>query len=259
MTPAWILDIFAAVMLIVSAVSAGRLGLQWPWRHDALHPDVDIAHLLMGISMAGMLAAGLRTLPDTLWEVLFGVLTAWFTWQVIRDARAEGVRALAGGHCAPHMIHSAAMLYMYLAVVTPAAGTGSAMGGMGASGMQSLSYPTLAFVFGLALAGYSVWDLDRLSGKRYSLSRATTALAGPALAGVAATGPTAVLPASTAGLPGTAGTGAETDDAPSTSDTADGGQRAAGAARGLLLSPGTAVSCRVAMGITMALMLFLMI
>lgn len=247
MTPAWILEIFAALMLVVAAVSAARLAAGWPWRRAA-HPDVDIAHLLMGISMAGMLTVGLRTLPDTPWEIIFGVLTAWFVWQVVRDARASGVRALAGGHCAPHMVHSAAMLYMYLALVTS---SGSGMSGMGASGTQSLKYPTLAFAFGLVLAGYSVWDLDQLSGRRYSLAAVTTAVTSPALAGVPAGRATAVLPGS--------GTGSSEPIDAAPSRPAGSGRDASSLPRKLLLSPGTAVSCRIAMGVTMALMLFIMI
>jgi len=38
-------------------------------------------------------------------------MTAWFAVRVVLDARASGVRALAGGHCALHLVHSAAMLY----------------------------------------------------------------------------------------------------------------------------------------------------
>ncbi len=246
MTPAWVLDIFAAVMLAVAAVSAARLVAEWPWRREA-HPDVDVAHLLMGISMAGMLAAGLRTLPDTLWEVIFGVLTAWFVGQVARDARAAGVRALAGGHCAPHMVHSAAMLYMYLALVT-AAGSGSGMSGMGGAATQSLSYPTLAFAFGLILAGYSVWDLDQLSGRRYSFASATTAVASPALAGI----PAGAASAAVSG-PGTP------SDAPVGDEPSPPEENGRNDARRLLLSPETAVICRMAMGVTMAFMLFIMI
>jgi hypothetical protein len=244
MTPAWILDIFAAIMLIVAGISAARLIA--PWRRDPQF-DVDAAHLLMGVSMAGMLVASLRFSSNAVWEVIFGVLTAWFAWRVVRDARTAGVRALAGGHCAPHLVHSAAMLYMYLALVT-AAGTGSGMSGMGGQGAQSLSYPTLAFVFGLVLAGYSVWDLDQLSGRRYSLAGAATALASPALAGVPAGSAATVI--SSAG----AMSGDPVGAAPSQ-------RRKSGraVARELLFSPGLGVSCRVAMGVTMALMLFIMI
>ena len=75
----------------------------------------------MAIAMAGMLAPSLTTLPNGAWEVVFALLTAWFAYRVVRDARANGTRALAGGHCAPHLVHSAAMLYMFLALAPPAA------------------------------------------------------------------------------------------------------------------------------------------
>ncbi|HEX8009262.1 MAG TPA: DUF5134 domain-containing protein, partial [Trebonia sp.] len=171
MTPAWILDVFAALMLVVAAVSAARLAAARPWRRGAAVADTDVSHLLMGIAMAGMLVSSLTTLSSGAWQVIFGLLTAWFGYRVVRDARANGVRALAGGHCAPHLVHSGAMLYVYLALAAPAAG-GSGMAGMGGSSgsaMRALEYPTLAFVFALILAGYTVWDLDRLSGRRYSL------------------------------------------------------------------------------------------
>jgi hypothetical protein len=244
MTPAWILDIFAAIMLIVAGISGARLVA--PWRRDPQF-DVDAAHLLMGVSMAGMLVASLRFSPSTVWEVIFGALTAWFAWRVVRDARTAGIRALAGGHCAPHLVHSAAMLYMYLALVTTA-GTGSGMSGMGGQGTQSLSYPTLAFVFGVILAGYSVWDLDQLSGRRYSLAGATTAVAAPAFAGVPA-GPAATV---------ISGAGAVSGD-PVGAAPSPRAKSGKAVARELLFSPGMAVSCRVAMGVTMALMLIILI
>ncbi len=176
MTPAWILDVFAAVMLAVAAVSAAQLVAAWPRRYGPVSTDTDIAHLLMAIAMAGMLVPSLATLPDRAWEIVFGLLTAWFAGRVLR----------AGGGCAPHLVHSAAMLYMFLALPAPAA-----------DGMRTLRFPTLAFAFGLALAGYCVWDLDQLSGRRHAF--------------------------------------------------------------GGVLSPGVTVSCRIAMGVTMALMLFRMI
>ena len=62
------------------------------------------------------------------------------------------------------------------------------MGGM--SGMGSLELPFLAFLFALALIGYSIWDLDQLSGPgasgHYSLAVARVAPTGPVLAGVGA-------------------------------------------------------------------------
>ena len=260
MTPNWILDTFAALMLVVAAVSAARLVVARPWQRGSVLLDTDVAHLLMGIAMAGMLTASLTTLSNTAWVLIFAVLTAWFAVRVAVDARANGARALAGGHCAPHLVHSAAMVYMFAAIGSAAGGSGmSGMGGAsGASAMQSLRYPTLAFVFALILIGYSIWDIDQLSGRRYSTAPARVSLARvPAMAAAgpvpaALRGPQAIAVSAVVGVPsgsaaaGLAGLGARVPGGGS-------------AARGLLLSPAATVGCRIAMGVTMALMLLLII
>jgi hypothetical protein len=270
MIPSWILDIFAAVMLLVAAVSAARLVTARPWQHGARQAtltDIDVAHLLMAIAMAGTLAASLRTLPDGAWSVVFAVMTAWFGYRVVRDAQVSGVRALAGGHCAPHLIHAGAMLYMFTAFTAPAAHGSGGMAGLagGMSGMGTLQLPLLAFVFALALIGYSIWDLDQLSGPgasgHYSLAVARVAPTGPVLAGVGATA---------AGLGAAAGPGAAAvSGAASAIVTAEPVTEPAGVtqvppasapADGTgVLAPWVATSCRIAMGITMALMLLVMI
>jgi hypothetical protein len=254
MTPAWILDVSTALMMMVLAVSAARLAIAQPWLPGRLATaDVNVAHLLMSIAMAGMLAASLATLPDGAWEVVFGLMTAWFAWRVWRDARGNGVRALAGGHRAPHLVHSGAMLYMFLALAAPAGGPG--MGGMGVSAMQTLEYPTLAFVFALILAGYSVWDLDQLSGRRYGLAGASVSLA-PASVPAMAAAESAVVAFS--GPPAT-GDAAATS-APPADEAGPGGVSGRGpGVRALLLSPATTIGCRIAMGVTMAFMLVIMI
>ena len=133
----------------------------------------------MAIAMAGTLVASLQTLPNGAWEVIFGVLTAWFAYRVARDAQVSSVRALAGGHCAPHLIHTTAMLYMFLALtVLPHTAQGSARWPAWAR-MGTLGLPVLGFVFALLLIGYSIWDLDQLSGPgasgHYSLATARVA------------------------------------------------------------------------------------
>jgi hypothetical protein len=254
MTPSWILDIFAAIMLAVAAVSAGRLAAARPWRQgtQAVLADVDAAHLLMAIAMAGMLTANLQTLPNSAWEVIFAVLTAWFAYRVIRDVGISGVRALAGGHCAPHLIHAAAMLYMFAALMAPAAHGSGGMGGMadGMSGMGTLQLPFLAFVFAFLLIGYSIWDLDQLSspgaGGHYSLATARMVPAVAVLVG-AAGGPGG------AAVSASAGSAAATDARPVNARTPTGH-----AGRGVL-APWVAATCRIAMGATMAFMLLIMI
>ncbi len=253
MIPGWILDTFAAIMLAVAAVSAARLVVARPWRHgtQAILADTDISHLLMGIAMAGMLVASLQTLPNDAWAGIFAVLTAWFAYRVIRDSQASGVRALAGGHCAPHLIHAAAMLYMFVAFTASAAHSSGGVAGMsgGMSGMGTLQLPFLAFAFALLLVGYSIWDLDQISGPgasgHYSLAAARIA-------------PTAVLVAATAG-PGTAAVAA-TAESGAAADVRplDANAPATGADSGVL-APWVATSCRIAMGVTMAFMLLIMI
>jgi len=222
---------------VVAAVSAARLAGARPWQprpsqQGAVVTDTDISHLLMSIAMAGMLAPGLTTLPNGAWVAVFAVLTAWFGYRVTRDYQSSGARALAAGHCAPHLVHSAAMVYMFLAITA----SGASGGGMaGTGGMSKLSVPTLAFVFAFTLAAYTIWDLDQLSGLWRGLVPTVAGAAGPALAGV----PAGALHAEAMTRSG-----------------------AGGARSGLVTvldSPGTVVGCRVAMGVTMTLMLFLMI
>jgi len=145
MIPAWLLDVFAGVMLAVAAVSAARIAAARPWRggQRAAEADIDAAHLLMAIAMTGTLAPRLRTLPAGAWEVVFGVLTAWFAYRVARDAQVSGFRALAGGHCAPHLLHAAAMLYMFLALTAPAS-HGGGMSGMGGAAASAIGTPGAA-------------------------------------------------------------------------------------------------------------------
>jgi Domain of unknown function (DUF5134) len=275
MTPAWILDVLAAVMLVVAAVSGARLVVARPWQPGSVVIDTDVAHLLMAIAMAGMLAPSLSTLPVTVWEVVFGLMTAWFAARVVLDARANGVRALAGGHCAPHLVHSGSMLYMFLALTTTAMGAEmSGMAGMpGGSGlMMTLSHPAIAFTFALILAGYSVWDLDRLSGRRYSPGPARVSLAG---VGPVAVPAMAVTEPEAAALPRARSAGTAVGDTSAAPDTSEdqaeavdpqavaggeglGGRDAGGVSR-LLLSPGVTVGCRIAMGVVMTFLLIIAI
>ena len=297
MIPSWVLSIFAAVMLVVAAASAARLVAARPWQRGtrrAALADIDVAHLLMAIAMAGQLVSGLRTLPDGAWEVVFGVMTAWFGYRVAQDAQVSGVRALAGGHCAPHLIHAAAMLYMFVAVSAPTAHGSGGMGGMGGglSGMGTLGLPFLGFLFALLLIGYSIWDLDQLSGPgtsgHYSLAVARVSLPGPVLAGVGATAGIRMAAGS-----GAVGTGASAtaaalaepvqaepvqaepvqaepalaEPAPDLAapdlaapDPAAQVPPASGPAGGTgVLAPWVATTCRIAMGVTMAFMLLIMI
>jgi hypothetical protein len=136
MTPSWLLDLLAALMLVVAAASVVQVS-------GTPSPDVGVAQAVMAVAMAGMFAPGLATLPDAAWEVIFGLMTGWFACRAWGGTR--GARALLAGRGALHVLHCAAMLYMSLGV----------------------RHPTLAAAFAALLIGYSVWDLDQLPGKRH--------------------------------------------------------------------------------------------
>jgi len=263
MTPSWILDLLAAVMLLVAAASVGRLVAVRPWAGSTGDADIAIAHLLMGIAMAGMLVASLTTLPNGVWDAIFAVMAAWFGWRVYRESRVQGVRVLADGHHMPHLVHSAAMLYMFVALTAPAAAGGAGMSGMGGSSgmaMQKLNAPVVAFIFTLWLAAYVVLDLDRLPGPGHAHG---SYLARPALVGATAGAVSVSLAASAIPAGTNAGLAAAQDQAADGSHPAGGGLLATGSrpwsARALLLSPRAAAGCRIAMGVTMAFMLVIMI
>jgi hypothetical protein len=223
MTPSWLLDLVAAIMLAVVVASVTRvliipLAATGPWRPLRAAADADVAHALMGIAMAGMFMPSLATVPNAAWGAVFGLATAWFAGRAWFEARRDGVRRLLGGRCMLHLIHCAAMSYMFLSVSVPTAGGGGMAGmNMGGAAMATLEYPTLAGAFTLLLIGYSVWDLDQLSGKRFSL-----AIAGGPAAGAVTSG-------------------------------------RAPAARAFLLAPATQVGWEVVLGVAMTLMLVIMI
>jgi hypothetical protein len=223
MTPSWLLDLLAAIMLAIAAASVARvvtvpLATIRPWRPVQVAADADVVHALMGIAMAGMFTPSLATLPNAAWEVIFGLAAAWFAGRVWLEVRGDGIRSTLSSRCMLHLIHCAAMLYMFLALSSAAAdGSGMAGMNMGGSAMATLHYPTLAGVFTLLLIGYSVWDLDQLSVKRFSLATA---------------------------------------DGPATGAAASGRDPAAGA---FLLAPAMQVGRQVVLGVAMALMLVIMI
>jgi hypothetical protein len=216
-----------------------------PWRPGQAATAVDLANVLMGVSMAGMLTPSLATLPTAAWEVIFGLLTAWFAYRAWADARS--VRGIAADRCTIHVVHSAAMLYAFLALGTARSGGGGMAGMGGSAAAVTLSYPTLAGAFVLLLVGYSVWDLNQLSGGRYRLASvgglATEAVStGP---GPAGPGPAGSVPA------GSVPAGAMA--------SATGTSRREPPVRAFVLAPETRIGSDVILGIGMAFMLVIMI
>jgi hypothetical protein len=245
-TPAGILGICAAIMILVAEVSAGQLMIGRAWTHRG-GTDIAVSQLLMGIALAGILVPGLSILPNAVWEVVFAVTTAWFAWCLWRESRGRGAAAVAHGDYVPHLVHSAAMLYFFAALAGPSVeGSGtSGTGGMsGMAGGSSGGMTTLALIFALLLIACTVHDLDRpvgVDGYFHVVGRRSVP-AGSALAAAAA-GPVALRQP----------THADTAETPPRADPA------AHAAERLLLSPAVVKGCQVAIGVTMAFILIVII
>jgi len=267
MTPSWLLDVFAALMLAVAAVSGARLGASWAGARAAGRPrlpadaDADAAHVLMGIAMAGSLASGLSTLPGSVWAVIFAILVMWFGWRVFTESRERPASALASGHHVPHLVHSAAMVYMFVAVTGASTAAGGGMPGMAGgsmSGMGTLRAPTIGVIFVLMLVGWVVVDVNRITTGADPADRSAAATLAPwRRRTLAVPGPAIAMPAPPVAVALSASARADRE-ASATTEAAASGQVAANT--GLLVSdPRVADGCRIAMGVTMALMLILMI
>jgi Domain of unknown function (DUF5134) len=230
-TPAWILGIFAAMMVLVAEVSAGQLVIAQAWaRRGGAGAGTAVFRLLTGIAMAGILVPGLSILPNAVWEAAFAVVTTWFAWCLWRENRGRGAPAVAHGPYVPHLVQSAAMLYMFAALAGPPTAGSSGTGGMSgmewrsSGGLPALHAPTLALIFALLLIALTIHDLNRQADADGYFQ-------------VAGRRP---IPAGTALAPAAAGPAAYT-------------------AQRLLLSPAVVKGCQVAISVTMAFVLIIMI
>lgn len=243
--PSWLAATLAAVMIATAIYCAGRLAAARVWRRST-EVDTDAVHVVMGAAMAGMLLPGLSPLPGTAWEAMFGAAAAWFAYQALRSRL--GPNAASRWRCShpvPHLVETAAMIYMLAAL--PGSwpgwpGQAMAMPGM-ANGHPAAggSLTAVAVILALFMIGYVLWTADQL----------TALIRAPVTA-------TSVTVPNQAAAPAPAPAGA--------TDT----QEAAGALGAVVprhahraarpaLAPGLAAGYKIAMGITMGYMLILML
>jgi hypothetical protein len=222
--PAWLTGSFAALILTVATYCAGRLAVARRWRRPT-ELDTDAGHVLMGVAMAGMLVARLRILPAATWEVVFAVGAAWFAWRLVKSRGRTAAASWRCLHPAPHLVECVAMLYMFFAAAPLTARAAAGMAGLAPS-----RFSVLALLMALFMVGYVVRVADRLP------------LRTPALA-VASAIPAPMATPSPPDIP-------EIAPAPA-------GRVATTARRHL--APRCAALCKIAMGLTMAYMLVLML
>jgi hypothetical protein len=178
----------------------------------------------MGLAMAGLLVARLRILPAATWEAVFAVGTAWFAWQLVKSRRRTAPASWRCLHPAPHLVECAAMLYMFFAA-TPLTAQAAAAG---MAGPAPSRFSVLALLMALFMVAYVVRVADRLPLRSPALAPAP-AISAPAPLAVPA-------PADAPALVGHLATPARP-----------------------FLAPRCAALCKIAMGLTMAYMLVLML
>jgi hypothetical protein len=156
--PGPITDLLAVLMLSVAVYCIGRLGFSLGSRWTTQR-ETDAVHTVMGVSMAGMLVPSLSALPSGLWLLVFSGTTRWFGWHVVRESDRESVGVRAAGQHLPHLLMSAAMVYMLIVVEwtgSMGAPRGSAMVHMGAASMGAVRWPLLTVVIAVLLLGDGV-------------------------------------------------------------------------------------------------------
>ena len=160
--PIGLADGLAGVMVAVSwycgirLLVARRLGRR---NHD----DVNVAHVLMGVAMAGMLVPGWNLVGDGFWEAVFALIAVWFGARSVRFVARHGVAGTDDDHVHHishyliHMVMACAMFFMY-GGGSPTHGPGLAMG----AGSAPAGDPAVALVLVAVLLGSAVWQLDSM-------------------------------------------------------------------------------------------------
>lgn len=152
-------DAFGLLMLASALQSVIRLALAR--RIDrVVDVHVDLHHILMGISMAGMLVPALGLFSagpvTTAWTVVWVAATAWFAVDVVRRvARGHLLSRHLSGHARhhlPHLAMSAAMVYMLTAPLAHPI-----------PGAPAIALPSLDLAFLALMVAYAVGAVDRAS------------------------------------------------------------------------------------------------
>ena len=157
-TPVGLYYLLGVLTLLIAAYGLALL-LASIFDRASAGRDVEISHVAMGVSMAGMFVPAWAFGPSAIWELIFVSLLAWF---VVRSIQSVQVWGLHVPHTAIHAVMSFAMLLMYW---FPAGG--SLSGSMSMSMSMSMATrtgaarldPGLAFAIALLLFGSAIFTI----------------------------------------------------------------------------------------------------
>lgn len=152
--PSWLYYLFGLLMLAVAAYGLVLLALSVTGSHHSGR-DVDIAHIFMGTSMAGMFVAEWAFGPSAIWELIFAALMVWFLVRSIQSIQRFGLHK---PHQAIHATMSFAMLLMYWYPLGSTPGGAMSMSMSMASGSAKLD-PGLGFLLAVTFLASAVFTL----------------------------------------------------------------------------------------------------
>jgi len=153
-SPAYLSPLFGLAMLAVAAYAAVLLVVSAaPGR--AAGRDVDVAHLTMGVAMAGMFVPAWAVGPAAGWEVVFSALLAWFVVRSVRSVQRYGLHI---GHAVIHAVMSLAMLLMFRYPLEPGRRGTPPMSMAGVAGGARID-PGLGLVLAVVLLASAVFTL----------------------------------------------------------------------------------------------------
>jgi hypothetical protein len=148
-TPSWLYYLFGVLMLAVAAYSVlllvSSVGARRPFGWD-----VDVSHLFMGMSMAGMFVTKWAFGASNVWELIFTALMIWFLVRSIVSLHRWGLHL---SHFLIHAVMNCTMLLMYR--FPPPAAVGS----MSMSVRGSRLDPGLSLVLAFILFASAIFTL----------------------------------------------------------------------------------------------------
>lgn len=152
--PQWLYYLFATLMLVVAAYSLVLLVVTGAV-HRPAGWDVDVAHVLMGVAMAGMFIGGWAFGSRQTWEVIFAALLVWFLVCSAVSMQRYGVHL---SHYLIHAVMSLAMVLMYRFLPSVHEPRSESMVGMTMSTGPGLD-PGLSFLLAVVILTSAIFTL----------------------------------------------------------------------------------------------------
>jgi len=192
--PSWLYYLFALLMLAVAAYELGLLLLGIATRRYAGW-DVELSHIFMGVSMAGMFVGQWAFGKNTVWEIIFSLLLIWFLFAALQSVLRYGLHL---AHALIHAVMSFSMLLMYWFPIGGSSGSMSMSMSMSMSSSRGAVDPGLVALLSVILCASAIFTLaSPIKGRSHFGSHAPAYVYGAGDGSAVAQDPSSNSPAAT--------------------------------------------------------------